>query len=568
MSNISIKKNRNNDTLLQEIKNHLFGKKNKKELNYYTVLDFKNKDDFVKSQKKSSEIIKKNLKRINKKHPSDDNYTNKGLKKEGLSFIIGLRNGAQSYLANLQQEEAFKKNNDINKITEDKGSNLYRFKRTLDYIKKVEEYLGFSLEQTPEKTIDKFILIRNVDKLERKFEKKIKKFNRKHPFSLKSINDYVQQEGLLFIIESKQQAISYIKGKEEHAAKGNDHYDDVQINLDKIKQDKKSLLYQYQLMLDYINLMEKKLGLNIESNNFLSKIREDSVKILSNSNLRSVYDEGVASKELNSSASYEDCIKYQQKVNERDSSVEKSEAIVKKANDQQQVNLKSNKKVEKALVVKYVGISYSPSISVNTPKPEKMSSTTQSFKQVVQNPNNNTVSNLHIVQKQKRLSLNNTMTLLLSVYGEPISSIFGMKNLQMSIVTRFNWPNLNVSMGISSIKALPQEKLTSETSQSVQQQDNKKESNNSFSTFSNIKNWCYYNIVEPVVNFVGVTLEYNALNSNLSTDYKSDIESGVSGKYTKTPDNITSSADNEQKVGSELHGVTIQKLLTTIKCIG
>ncbi|XGA08035.1 MAG: hypothetical protein U0X86_000186 [Wolbachia endosymbiont of Xenopsylla cheopis] len=580
MSSVSIKKNRNNDTLLQEIKNYLFGKKNKKDKD-----DFIRKNDpdhisknpilFVR-RKRSEQIIQNKLKRINNQYPSDDDYTNKSIKKDGLSFIIDLKNGAQSYLANLQQEEAFKKNNDINKITEDKGSNLYRFKCTLDYIKKVEEYLGFNLEQTLEKTIDKFILIRNVDKLERKFEKKIKQFNKKHPSDLKLINDNIQKYGLSFVIESRQCAISYIEKKIEEIEKANKHYKSLQdgqdythlqIDIEKIKQDKTSLLYQYQTMFDYIESMDKTLKLNIDSYSLLSQIQKDSIKILSDSSLRSAYDEGIASKKLNPLASYEDCAKYQQKVNEKDSSMIKSEAVVEEINDQQQIDLKNDMKVEKASVVRHVDISYSPSISVNTPKPEKVFSAIQSFKKerAIQNLNSNTVSNLHMVQKQKRLSFSNTMTLLLSVYGGPISSIFGMKNI--SYVTRFDWPSLNVSTGISSIKALPQEKLTSETSQNVHQQDNKEESNNSFSTFSNIKNWCYYNIVEPVINFVGVTLEYNALSSNLSADYKSDIESGIPGQYTKIHDNITSSINNEQTVGTQLYNVAIHKLSTAMKYV-
>ncbi|WP_339048733.1 hypothetical protein [Candidatus Mesenet endosymbiont of Phosphuga atrata] len=660
MSNISIKKNRNNDTLLQEIKNYLFGKKNKKELNYYTVLDFKDKDDFTEKcnnfnhnvkdyllsshKKKAKRQLKAQLKielediqskkgrkklkgDIEEKALKTSKIIDSEIRKKGLQYIIDLENKVIS--CNLDETGSNNKVAVLQRNNNKPSNESYR-DNALNYLSSLEEYLNIELSAINLDSLPQS----EQDRLEEEFQK----FNEKKQFSEKVIHDSIKEGGLHDAIRLKKQILSYQqefeKEKESEKEKNRDNLNKVDESYSKILgNDQKKIALWHKFNLDYISQVKNHLGFNLEcpleetiEGCFLMKHkdklerkfgkeikkfnRESAAKILSDSSLRLIYDEGVASKELSPLASYEDCVKYQQKVNERDSSVGKSEAIVEEANNQQQIDLKNeplpkltyeekvvgsgesecidegsstgitiqlstevelqkkfnDREAEKASVVKHVDISYSPTINVNAPKPKKVFSITQSLKkaQVVQNLDSNTMSNLHIVQKQKRLSFSNTMTLLLSIYGRPISSIFGMKNFQTSFIIRFNWPNLNVNTEISNIKALesPQEKLTSETSQNVQQQDNKEESNNSFSTFSNIKNWCYYNIVEPVVNFVGVTLEYNALNSNLNTDYKSDIEPGISGRYTKTPDNITSSVSNE------LHGVTIHKLLTTIKCIG
>lgn len=606
MSSISIKQGRNNNALLQEIKNYLFGRRNKKnqELNYYTVLGFKDKDDFEKKgnlnckyknnvllaqRKKFKQIIEKSLKRINNQHPSNEDYIDKGIKKDGLAFIMDLKNGAQSYITNLRKEESSKGNNDISKAMEDKNSNLYRFKYTLNYVEEIEKYLDFSLEQSLEETIDKFVLIRNADKLKRKFEEKIKKFNKKHPFDSKLINDNIQKYGLSFVIELRQYAMSYIEEKIEEIEKANKHYKNLQdgqdythlqIDIEKIIQDKTSSLYQYLTTLDYIKSIEKSLGLSIDSLNLLSQIRENSVKVLSNSNLRLAYDKGVTKKELGPLASYEECLKYQQ--NERDNNVEKPSAIVEKVNGEQQIKETLKRDINddtlemKDLAVieqPHVSIDCPPSINTKTSDSEKLTIQSLKEEQVTQNPNNNVICNLPIVQKQKRLSFSNTMTLLLSIYKNSIYNMFGIQYPQTFVVTKFSWPDLSIKAEVKSIKALKGLQENTKTSQNTKQSD-KKESNNSAlkiesGMFSNIKNWCYYNIVEPIINFTDITLRNNTLNLNLNIDYNSDIESGIPGQYTKINDDIISKAnvDDKQTVNSQLCDATICKLSTAMKYI-
>lgn len=542
MSSVNIRQNIN---LLQEIKDYLFGKKDERnhELNCYTVLGFKDKDDFVeksnpnhrntisRSRKRLKGIIKKNLKRINSQYPSNDDYTNEGIKKEGLSFIIDLKNGAQSYLANLQKEEAFKKNNDINKITEDKGSNLYRFRCTLNYIEKIEEHLGISLEQTLEKTIDKFILIRKIDKLEREFEEEIKKFNKKYPFLpvFEDINDGIQTGGLAFVTKLKQEALIKTKGE----------------------QGQSGLVLKHYYTHNYIKSMEKSLGFSVDDFSSLSQIRKDSIKVLMNPNLRLAYDEGVAKKELSPLASYEECVKYQQRVNERDSSVGESKAVVENDHKQIKETLHNDEKAEKASIVKRIDINYLPLINISMQKPNEI--LPQSFKkvQVVQNLKGNAINNLHVVQKPKWVSFSNTMTLLLSIYGKPISNIFGMKNFQTSVVTRFSWPNLSINMG----KALKDSQIGIEASQKAQQNDHREITLLS-NIFSSVKSWCHYNIIEPVVNFTDIIKSGNN---------KSEIECGTVGQYTKINSDVI---DKKQAVDSQLCNVTIQKLSIITKCLG
>ncbi len=230
----------NNNDQLQEIKNCLFSNKNNgknKELDCYTALDFENGDDLTKRMGKSKLATEEKLKKINKQSPFNEDYINKNIKGESLSSIVNLKTQIQSYIANLQKEENSKGNNDIAKMTEDKNSNLYRFKCTLDYIEQIEKSLGFSLEKLLEETSDKFLLLEQKEKLEKQYEGKTKTSNSE----------------------------------------------------------------------------KKPLDLSVESYVLLSKIREDSVKILSNSSLRSAYDEGVKKGELKPLASYEECLKYQQK---------------------------------------------------------------------------------------------------------------------------------------------------------------------------------------------------------------------------------------------------------------